>query len=165
MATRDSLLQLFLCLWTFIVVDAPPPLAPPHPRHPTQSIHFLLLPLPSIHFLLLSLPSIHFLLHLSLWFNLWSFRIIVNTCLLIKTMTNCIIGVRIFMTLRVCTRVRTGMGWSVYGLIRYEMEKSATTVFWTVFELCYTWICLQSIMYKTGHEIPSPAWGKRGRVT
>ena len=145
MATRDSLLQLFLCLWTFIVVDAPPPLAPPHPRHPTQSIHFLL--------------------HLSLWFNLWSFRIIVNTCLLNKTMTNCIIGVRIFMTLRVCTRVRTGMGWSVYGLIRYEMEKSATTVFWTVFELCYTWICLQSIMYKTGHEIPSPAWGKRGRVT
>ena len=33
------------------------------------------------------------------------------------------------------------------------------------FELCYTWVCPQSIMYKIGHEIPNPTRGKRGRVT
>ena len=30
---------------------------------------------------------------------------------------------------------------------------------------CDTLVCLQSIVYKTGHELADPTWGKRGRVT
>ena len=48
------------------------------------------------------------------------------------------------------------------------MKKSATSVLGVLFvcvELCYTWVCPQSIMDKIGHEIPNTTWGKQGRVT
>ena len=39
------------------------------------------------------------------------------------------------------------LGGSIYGQMRYEMESLQQRCF----ELCRTWVCQQSIMYKIGH--------------
>ena len=43
------------------------------------------------------------------------------------------------------------------GPYRLVNEKKSQTTF---FFSCYTWVCQQSIMYKTGHEISGPTKGK-----